>query len=165
MSQLGVSLIVGSAVTLAFAAAIVGALFTLARRTFYAILLLALVGAIAASEMALLGFTYLAVFHAVMYVGATVTFLLFTMASIGEDRNEVSIEHSGWAMLTALLASIVVGLPLVAFISNTPVKPLPENAWSDAARVFFVKNPLVVIIVIITIVSILVEVIAVARRG
>ncbi len=143
---------------------VLAAIFVLARRTFYSILMLALIGTAVAAAMALLGYTYLAIFHLAMYVGATVTFLLMTMATIGEDVRETSIKHSVGALLGALAVVGALAAPAASLLYSSGLKPLPPETWSQLANMVFNRDWLVLLITIIAIASILVEVIAVARR-
>ena len=148
----------------AFTAVLLGLLLAISRRTFYSTLLLALIGAVTASAMALLGFTYLAALHLALYVGATVTFLLLTMAAIGEDAREVSVRHSGWAVLAAVLLTALLVAPVAAMLSFVEVRPVPPETWSALASTVFTRYWFVVLVTLIAIASILVEVVAVARR-
>ncbi len=155
-----------AAASIAITASLVGlgALFTLTRRTFYAVLLLAFIGIAVACHMALLGFAYLAAFHAVMYVGAAVAFLLLTMAMVGEEPGP-SVRHKPEAAVAAAITALVVGGPVVLAVAGTPLRPLPAEAWAEAAARLVTDYWFGLVAVLVALVSILIEAVAVARRG
>jgi NADH-quinone oxidoreductase subunit J len=154
---------IASTVLLAITVAL-AALFVVVKRTFYTILLLAFIGVAVAAQMALAGFTYLAVFHAIMYVGAAVAFMLFTMAVIGEERG-TSIRHSASALVAAVIVGILLGAPVVTVVADAKLTPLREDAWIEAATRLVVDYWFAFLVILVAIVSILVEVVAIARRG
>jgi len=135
----------------------------MARRTFYTVFWLAGIAVVTAGFMALLGFTYLAVFHFVVYVGTTVSFIAFTMLTIGEIK-ERERRVDTRILLASLLIAIVLWYPL--WIRIRGVKPLTvEISWEKVAYIYSTNFWLASLMVLITLAATLIEVITLARRG
>ncbi len=134
----------------------------ISKRSFYSIIWLSVVGLAVSIIMAILGFTYLAVFHLIMYIGATIVFLLFVMAAIGEER-ESSIRHSITALITSFFIALILTFPIFTTML-TGIKPLEPIPWSLIAEKLFSTYWLAGIVILVALASILVEVIAVARK-
>jgi len=134
----------------------------MARRTFYTIFWLAGIAVVTAGFMALLGFTYLAVFHFVIYVGTAVSFIAFTMLMMGEIKEkERRIDMK--MLLASLLIAIVLWYPL--WIHMKGVKPLTvEMSWEKVAYMYSTNFWLASLMVLITLAATLIEVITLARR-
>ena len=141
------------------------------KRSFYAIVWLAFVGASVAILMALTGFTYLALFHVLIYIGATIAFLMFVMTAIGEEKEEGETRHSVSAAIAAGLASVAILFPLMSvskYIETYSIYDIMKtsdiNLWIEASRRIFIDYWPVTLIALIALVAMLIEVIAVARR-
>ncbi len=142
------------------------------RRSFYAILWLAFAGVAVAMFMALIGFTYLAVFHLLIYVGATVAFLMLVMTAVGEEKESDEPEHSVGAAIVASLASIAVLFPLMSvskYIKSYSIHTLLQASdialWAETSKRIFIDFWPATLIALIALVAMLVEVVAVARKS
>jgi len=133
-----------------------------ARRTFYTVFWLAGIAVVTAGFMALLGFTYLAVFHFVIYVGTAVSFIAFTMLMMGEIKEkERRIDTK--ILLASLLIAIVLWYPL--WLHMKGLKPLTiEISWKKVAYMYSTSFWLASLMVLITLAATLVEVVTLARR-
>ena len=140
------------------------------RRSFYAIVWLAFVGVAVAIFMALVGFTYLAIFHILIYIGATIAFLMLVMTAVGEERGEEQ-KHSFSAAIVAALTSIVILFPIMSLAKYIRLYSVQSilgasdlRLWLEASKRIFIDYWPATLIVLIALVAMLVEVVAVARR-
>ncbi len=139
------------------------------RKSFYAIVWLAFAGVSVAIVMSVLGFTYLAIFHLLIYVGATIAFLMFVMTAVGEEKEEQ--EHSVGAALVAALTSIALLFPLMSVSKTVKTYSLysvlgtsDASLWLEASKRIFIDFWPATLIALIALVAMLVEVVAVARK-
>lgn len=95
-------------VLLAALAAIVSAFLAVrVKEDFYSAVLLGLTGLGVAALMGLLGYTFLAAFHVMVYVGATVTFVVFGVLLVGRSAGfEKRMSTPALAVAGLLAASI-----------------------------------------------------------
>ncbi|RLG48136.1 MAG: hypothetical protein DRO06_01790 [Thermoproteota archaeon] len=89
------------------------------RSTVYAALSLALLGSSVSVLMAAAGFEVVAVFHLLVYVGAAVTFILFTVAMMREPPEAPG--QRGPALLAAALLAVAVLIYLARAGAPEPV--------------------------------------------
>lgn len=90
-----------------------------AREDFYSAILLGIVGLAIASLIALLGFPYVGIFQALVYVGATVMFVIMGVVFIG--RGMVSEKKM---ILPAVLVAVLVFFSVLQIL----VSPLAQQA-------------------------------------
>ncbi len=121
------------------------------REDFYSAVMLGLTGLATASIMALIGYGFVAVFHALVYVGATVMFVIFGIVLIGRTGG-----FEKRSLLPAALTSILLTLALYAFFSSVgqgavataSVDPsrIQEALFRDPLTVFFLGVSLAVLV-------------------
>lgn len=143
-----------AALTLTF-----GVIAVKARDSVYAALSLAFVGSSVAGLIALLGFGYLAAFHLMIYVGAAVIFITFTVLMLREPPAEFK-EMKIPALLNALL------LGLAFYLAVSPLKPEEAKIYeslSEAASLIFGKYWFAFLILVYSLATVVIEAIAVAR--
>ncbi|MET1101886.1 MAG: NADH-quinone oxidoreductase subunit J [Pyrodictiaceae archaeon] len=142
------------------------------RRSFYAIIWLAFVGVATAMAMVVMGFTYLAIFHLLIYVGATIAFLTLVMTAIGEQE-EAKPKHSLSAAIVAAIAAVAVTTPAAIMASSPGPYSLSQvighrsdlALWVEVSRRVFVDLWPATVFALIALVAMLVEVVAVARKS
>ncbi len=141
----------------------VGALGVIAaRRTIYSAFWLAVVGVATAAFMALLGFTYIAVFHLLIYVGASVSFLAFTVLMV-EPEQEPPPAHSLARALLAAAVGAVFAAPLALLMPFGVTRvTVSLGQFVDMLATRF-DYP--VIVTLIALAAVLIEAVAVARRS
>ncbi len=132
-----------------------------ARRTIYAAFYLAIVGVGIATFMAILGFTYLGLFHLLIYVGASVSFLAFTVLMVEAEQEPPPRHRLSYVLLSVLIATVLV-YPLYLFLP-----PAVERVTVNLG--IFVENlasrfEYPVIITLIALAAVLIEAISIARR-
>ncbi len=121
------------------------------REDFYSAVMLGLTGLATASIVALIGYGFVAVFHALVYVGATVMFVIFGIVLIGRTGG-----FEKKSLLPAALTSILLTLTLYAFFSSVgqgavataSVDPsgIQEALFRDPLTVFFLGVSLAVLV-------------------
>ncbi|AEM39731.1 NADH-ubiquinone/plastoquinone oxidoreductase chain 6 [Pyrolobus fumarii 1A] len=155
--------LVDLALLTALAFSVVGAIgAVVSRRTIYAAFYLSVVGVGIATFMTILGYTYLGLFHLLIYVGAAVSFLAFTVLMV-EVEQEPPPRHSP---LLALLAVTIAAVLVYPLFLVTP--PHVERMGIDLG--VFVNElserfEYPVVITLIALAAVLIEAIAVARRS
>lgn len=143
---------------------ILAAYFTVRHRDLvYSSVSLALLGSLNAALIALLGYTLVAVFLIIVYVGAAVMFIIISVSMLGgggeEARDEASGFFAGSAVATSLLLLLVGSGLYKAFTraSTVPVSRVSETLASGYG--------LVLALVFVALAATLVEAISIARRG
>lgn len=127
---------------LASLAAVVSAgLAVKSREDFYSAVMLGLTGLATASLIALLGYGFVGVFHALVYVGATVMFVVFGVVLIGRTGG---FERKSLA--PAALASLLLTLALYLFLTGISQGTTPVAALnpSRVQEILFEEHPLAV---------------------
>ncbi|MGB9709619.1 MAG: NADH-quinone oxidoreductase subunit J family protein [Infirmifilum sp.] len=121
---------------------------------FYAAILLGVTGLSTASLIALLGYGFIGVFHALVYVGATVMFVVFGVVLIGRTAG---LEKK--ALLPALLTSTLLAASLLALFFE--VQRYTINVVNlDLERLgeyLFHQNPLAIIFLTISLAVLIVS--------
>ncbi len=129
----------------------------------YASLLLAVLGALTASFVALLGYYLVAAFIIIVYVGAAVMFIIITVSMLGGGGLE-SRDH----LKGAVVASLSLVVLLAVFLSYFRVPEVGLPLYVDVAglidRVVVEYIP-VIAIILVALAATIIEAIAVARRG
>lgn len=112
------------------------------KEDFYAAIILGITGLSTASLLALLGYGFIAVFHALVYVGATVMFVVFGVVLIGRTGG-----FEKKALLPALLASTLLAISLLALFLEVkaPEAPFTTLDLGRLQSLFFEKNPTAVL--------------------
>ncbi len=133
-----------------------------AKRTIYAAFWLSVVGVGIATFMSILGFTYLGIFHLLIYVGAAVSFLAFTVLMV-EAEQEPPPSHSIYKAMLAIAIAIVLIYPVLL---TTP--RFVERVTIDLR--FFVNTlserfEYPVVITLVALAAVLIEAVAIARRA
>jgi len=143
-----------AALTLAFGIAAVKA-----RDSVYAALSLAFVGSSVAGLMALLGFGYLAAFHLMIYVGAAVIFITFTVLMLREPPAEFR-EIRALGLLNALLLGLALYL---AANSVTTRETALYESLSEAASLIFDKYWFPFLVLVYSLATVIIEAMVIAR--
>ncbi len=154
------SIVEGLIFTLAAALTITSAALVVSMRSLvYSAFFLALVGAGNAIFMAMLGFPVLSLFQLSVYVGAAVTFILF---SITMFRKPVRVEAAA-SMLALDAAALVAAGLLYAFqsVTGAPV----SVSFREISSLLIGKYRFALIIASLALVTTLIEAITLAMRG
>jgi len=133
-----------------------------ARRTIYAAFWLAVVGVGTAAFMALLGFTYIAIFHLLIYVGASVSFLAFTVLMV-EAEQEPPPAHSLPRALLAVAIGVVLVTPMALILPHSLQRVHIDLAYFVNELASRFEYP--VVVTLIALAAVLIEAVSVARRS
>lgn len=124
------------------------------REDVYAAISLGLVGLGVAAFMGLLGYGILSVFHILIYVGATVTFVVFSVLLIGKGAG---IEEK--LFLSGIVAAIVLGIAY--FVSMLVLARMELNivniSLERLAEEIFTKHALSLIFLSFALASVMIE--------
>lgn len=140
-------------------AVVFGFLAVKSRDSVYAALSLAFVGSSVAGLIALMGFGYLAAFHLVIYVGAAVIFLTFTVLMLREPPAEFREMRLAALVNAVALATILYMLLRQTFLGNVELK---ENL-SEVSALIFGKYWLAFLALVYSLATVVIEAIVVAR--
>ncbi|MEZ0345880.1 MAG: NADH-quinone oxidoreductase subunit J [Infirmifilum sp.] len=125
---------------LASLAAMAAAIFSVkAREDFYAAILLGITGLSTAALLALLGYGFIAVFHSLVYVGATVMFVIFGVVLIGRTCG-----YEGKMVAPALIASTLLAVSLLALFLEQGLTGfrIVSLDLGKLQEILFVENPM-----------------------
>lgn len=127
----------------------------------YSAFFLSITGMSNAVLFALLGYPFISLFHLAVYVGAAVTFILFTVVMF---REVGKVEAS--AVGLSLIASILIALALIRIFVEGWSSPLKvvSVSYVDMAIVMLRTYWFPVLIATIALVTTLIEAITLARR-
>uniref|UniRef100_A0A7J3X740 NADH-quinone oxidoreductase subunit J n=1 Tax=Thermofilum pendens TaxID=2269 RepID=A0A7J3X740_THEPE len=115
---------------LAGAAAVVSAALAVrAKEDFYSAVLLGITGLSTAALIGLLGYTFLAAFHVLVYVGATVMFVIFGVVLVGRGAGSERRMTLPAALTSVLVASAVYVLLRQAIVSRVDVNLAEAASW------------------------------------
>ncbi len=135
-----------------------------ARRTFYSVFWLAGVGLAVAGFMALLGFTYLAAFHLIIYVGAAASFIAFTLLMLGEEAEAGGERHDAGKLALAVVLAAILWFPIAHILLRHP--PLRVSIdWRGVAGLLTGELWLPLLITIVGLSAALVEAITLTHGG
>ncbi len=131
-----------------------------AKDSIYAAAALGMVGLGIAGLIAMLGYGYVAAFHVVIYVGAAVTFVTFSVLMLREQP----AEFKEIKVLAALNALLLAGVYLLA-IRSTGIGELGSVYLNlgEVARVIIEQYWFPLLIVFVSLATIMIEGIIVAR--
>ncbi|MCC6002764.1 MAG: NADH-quinone oxidoreductase subunit J [Thermofilum sp.] len=131
------------------------------REDFYSAILLGIVGLSIASLITLLGFTYIGIFHALVYVGATVMFVIMGIVFIGRgfasERRMVPP-----AILAAILAFFSILLLLSSIVSSRSAEASLELNVAELAKAF-AENPLAFFYLSLSLIALVLAGISIAK--
>jgi len=134
-----------------------------ARDLVYASGSLAILGMMNALMLAVLGYTLVAAFLVVVYVGAAVMFIIISVSMLGGGRGEKRDEEKGLFAATSLAAVLAI-LAYTAGYYKAYTKPAGV-AISSVSDFLASNYGVVLAIVFIALAATLVEAISIARRG
>ncbi len=163
MTVLDVALNPGTIVFLVLAAlSIVSAILVVEHKSLiYAALFLGILGMANAALFVMLGFNFIALFFVSVYVGAAVTFILFSVTMF-QEAPKVERPVRIIAFVSVVLTGIL--LVLVFFFHFTDGIQPTYVSYRDLARLLTEKYGFALIIAALTLVTTLIEGITIARR-
>ncbi len=145
---------------LSSALSIIAALFVVYHKSIvYSAFFLSMLGVGNAILFTLLGFPIIALFHLSVYVGAAVTFILFSVVMLKEAP---SIEPSIKAL--AVLSVVILAIILIKAFSPFSIEPSFFLNYRDLTSLLVTKYWFALIIAAIALVTTLIEAITIARR-
>jgi len=124
---------------------------------------LAILGMMNALMLALMGYTLIAAFLVVVYVGAAVMFIIISVSMLGGGRGEKRDEEKG-LFAASSIAAVLALLAYTAGYYKSYTRPA-ELAISSVSDFLASNYGLVLAIVFIALAATLVEAISIARRG
>ncbi len=129
----------------------------------YASSALAILGLLNAALIALLGYTVIAIFLVIVYVGAAVMFIIVSVSMLGggggEERDEMNGAFAGAAVGTAFFL-LLAGTGLYKAFTRPA-----EVSLQAVSNTILDKYALVIGILFVALAATLVEAISIARRG
>lgn len=151
----------GSFSLLALASVIFAFLVVEQKSLVYSALCLGLLGIVNAGLFALLGYLIIALFHLIVYVGAAVTFILFSVTMF----KEVPDVETRMKALTLLMIPLVAIALFYIFRPYSNVAFAPKYfAYGEISSLFVKKYWFPLIVTALTLVTTLIEAITLARR-
>ncbi len=163
MIMLEVALNSGTVVFVALAVvAVIAAILTVEHKSLiYSAVFLGVLGMANAALFVLLGFSFVALFFVAVYLGATVTFILFSITMFEEApkvERPIRIIALVSVVLTAVLLAVVFALHFTDGIQPTYIN------YKDLASLLTEKYGFALIIAALTLITTLIEGITIARR-
>jgi len=148
---------------IASAVGVVSAALVISHRSLiYSAFFLSIVGMCNAILFTLLGYTIIALFHLAVYVGAAVTFIMFSITMFKEvPPVELPVRYLG------LLASILLAVTVGYIFCRSPIamkSPIASISYRDLAIAFLDPYRFPIIIATIALITTLIEAITLARR-
>lgn len=153
----------GIVLFLIFAAvAIISAILVVEHKSLtYSAVFLALLGMANAALFVLLGFIFLALFFISVYVGAAVTFILFSVTMFNEaPKVETSVRIV--AIISVVLVAVLLTLGFGLHLSSG--NPPSYNSFRDLSSLLTQKYGFALVIAALTLITTLIEAITIARR-
>jgi len=151
----------GAFATLSITAVLFALIAVKTKDSVYAAISLGFVGSSVAGIIALIGFGYLAVFHLIIYVGAAVTFMTFSVLMLKEKPGTI---RGIWPL--ALLNSILLGVVIFLVVSRVPAghsEALPGTL--EIAEALLAKYWFPMLLITLSLATVIIEGIVVARGG
>ena len=140
-----------------------GYLVVRARDLVYASASLAILGLLNAALLAIMGYTIVAAFLVIVYVGAAVMFIIIVVSMLGGGGGESRDEEKGLFAATAL-ATVAVLVAVAGRIYGAYTRP--EGVSITGVSELLLSNYGVVLsIIFVALAATLVEAISIARRG
>ena len=144
------------------AAALTSAVMVVKHRSLvYAAVFLALLGVSNAAFFAMLGYSFISLFHIAVYVGASVTFILF---SITMFRKVPSVEAPAKALAVASGVLAVLALAYVFYTYLESPTSTVTVTYRELSRLFVERYRFPLIVASIALVTTMIEGITLARR-
>lgn len=134
----------------------------MSREDVYAAVSLGFVGLGVAAFMGLLGYGVLSVFHILVYVGATVTFVVFSVLLIGRGAG---VEEK--LFLPGILAAVTLGIAYfvsMLVLARTELN-IPSISLERLAGEIFTKHTLSLIFLSFALASVMIEGILISSSG
>lgn len=153
----------GIVLFLIFAAvAIISAILVVEHKSLiYSAVFLAILGMANAALFVLLGFIFLALFFISVYIGAAVTFILFSVTMFNEaPKVETSVRIV--AIISVVLVAVLLTLGFGLHLSSG--NPLSYISYRDLASLLTEKYGFALVIAALTLITTLIEAITIARR-
>ncbi len=139
---------------------VVAALFVVYHRSIvYSAFFLSMLGVGNAILFTLLGFPIIALFHLSVYVGAAVTFILFSVVMLKEAP---SVEPPTKAL--AVISVVVLAIILIKAFSSFSAEPTFFLSYRELTSLLVTKYWFALIVAAIALVTTLIEAITLARR-
>ncbi len=139
---------------------IVAALLVVYHRSIvYSAFFLSMLGVGNAILFTLLGFPIIALFHLSVYVGAAVTFILFSVVMLKEAP---SVEPP--TKILAVISVVVLAIILIKAFSSFSVEPTFFLSYRELTSLLVTKYWFALIVAAIALVTTLIEAITLARR-
>jgi NADH-quinone oxidoreductase subunit J len=131
------------------------------RSLVYGAVALGFLGMVNAALFALVGFTFIALFHLAVYVGAGVVFILFSVTMF---RGVPTVELRAKGLAVAVAALVALSLAVIFWsYSIVPVDP-EQISYLHLSRVFTQNYWFPLLVTAIALVTTLIEGITLARR-
>lgn len=126
----------------------------------YSAISLGVVGICVAAVIGLIGFGYIAAFHLLVYVGATVTFVVFTVITL----RPAPVFLKG-VKVVAAVNSMLLALIVYYFISNLGLSSLtiPKLDLSEATKLILEKYWYPLFLVVVSLITLMIGGIVIAR--
>ena len=142
--------------------AILSSLLVVAHKSLvYSAFFLGVLGMANAALFALLGFTFIALFHVAVYIGAAVTFVLFSVTMF-EEAPSVERPIRIVAAFTVLAVFLLLATIFALYLGKS-FQPAYVN-YRDLAALLTQKYWFALIVAALTLVTTLIEAITLARR-
>jgi len=144
------------------AAAVISAILVVEHKSLtYSAVFLAILGMANATLFVLLGFTFIAIFFISVYIGAAVTFILFSVTMF-EEAPKVETPVRIVALVSVIL---VAALLAIGFSLNIGSEiPFTSPSYMELANLLTQKYGLALIIASLTLITTLIEAITIARK-
>ena len=126
----------------------------------YAAISLGILGASIAVIISLLGFGYIAIFQLLIYVGATVTFVVFTVLTLGKVIGTLR-NLKGMAIVNAIILGILVFLLSISVKRSANVSKV--TSLIEIANTIISKYSFALMLIIISLVLLMIEGITLTR--
>ncbi len=144
------------------AVAVVSAILTIEHKSLtYSAVFLGILGLANAALFVLLGFDFVALFFISVYIGAAVTFILFSVTMF-EEAPKVETPVRVVALVSVVLVAVLLGIGFsLHFSSNAQLSYI---SYRDLAALLTQKYGFALIIAALTLITTLIEAITIARR-
>lgn len=144
------------------AIAVVSAILVVEHKSLvYSAVFLAILGTANAALFVLLGYSFIALFFISVYIGASVTFILFSVTMFGEaPKVETPIRIVAFVSVVLVAALLAIGFSL----HFTGGLSLSYVSFQDLAALLTQKYGFALIIAALTLITTLIEAITIARR-
>lgn len=140
-----------------------GYLVVRARDLVYSSASLAILGLLNAALLAIMGYTIIAAFLVIVYVGAAVMFIIIVVSMLGGGGGEARDEEKGLFAATAL-ATVAILIATTGRIYGSFTRP-EGVSMASVSELLLSDYGVVLSIIFVALAATLVEAISIARRG